>query len=120
MPCSNVSHPTKIPIPDLDPDDVIEKIECGWKFSCFLTKNHKLFICEANEKKQLIDKIEAKLEEEKEKALHPKKSKKDEKKPFHQAVVEKKEKARWINISSNFEKLKFLKISSFYINFLFF
>ncbi len=64
-PCNTVGHPLKVPLPDLAFDDEIEKMECGWKISCFLTKKHKLFLSEASEKKQAFEKVEPKVEEEK-------------------------------------------------------
>lgn len=106
-PCNNISTPVKIPLPQFAAsEDEIEKFECGWKMSCFLTKKHKLFISEISEKKQ-YEKIEMKPEEEK--ISHSKKAKKEEKKPSHPPPSEKKDKPRWINISSYFEKLKFKK-----------
>lgn len=57
-----------------------------------------------SEKKQ-AEKLAQQIEEE-EKAAASKKSKKEAKK--HVPVPETKEKTRWINISSDFERLKFL------------
>lgn len=94
--CNVVSHPTRIPLPELSPDDEIDKIECGWKFSCFLTKKHQLYLSESIEKKPHNI-----LEEEKHK-----KNKKDDKKIAEKTL----EKIRWINITSSFEQLKYLFI----------
>ena len=75
------------------PDDEIEKVECGWKSSCFLTKKHQLYLSESIEKKQshIIP------EEEKHK-----KGKKEEKKNPEKMP----ERTRWTNITPYFEQLK--------------
>ena len=99
--CNIVGNPTKIPLPVFGLDDEIEKVECGWKMSCLLTRKHKLYISETSEKKQQND---FKPEEEK---SHSKKAKKEEKKAHHPPPPEKKERPKWAEISHHFEKLKF-------------
>ena len=39
-----VQKPIKVPLPELDENDEIQSIYCGWKNTCLLTNNKKLII----------------------------------------------------------------------------
>ena len=94
-----VHTPTEVLIPEIDQDDQLFHIECGWKSSAILTKKGNVWITEVPTKKV------AKEDEESIKSNHSKKKKKDSVEVSKGKEVEKSF-SKWVDITNTCTRLR--------------
>jgi len=99
-----VNHPLGIVLPELEKNDQIQHIECGWRASAMITRNGHVWITEVLEKK----KAAPKEKEEEEQAPKNEKGKKKKKESVEIPEEKKVDKplTKWVDLTSICGKLK--------------